>query len=82
MTTKAEKIEKVAVLLHRDLRPYEDPYEEVFYGSLGQLVSELPEEFVGYRRYDGVVMQQAPSKPSWEYFYGKLAEKICQNLSV
>jgi hypothetical protein len=75
------KIEKVAVLLHRELRPYEDPYEKVYYGLLGQLVSALPEDFVGHVRFDGVILEQGPSKPSWDFYYRKLAEKIIDEIS-
>lgn len=71
----------VAVLIHRELRPYEDPYEEVFHNAFGQLVSALPDDFIGYVRFDGVVLTQAPSKPAWDYYYRKMAEKIVGAMS-
>jgi hypothetical protein len=81
MTPSEQQIEDVAVLLHRELRPYEDPREAVYYGLLGQLVSALPDDFVGHRRFDGVVLEQGPSKPAWDFHYRKLAEKVLKCLS-
>jgi hypothetical protein len=82
MTTNSAEaaIEKIAVILHKELRAYEDPYDRIYHNG-GQIVSELPEEYVGFVRFDGVILQQADSKPSWDFFYRRLATKIHQATS-